>query len=268
VPNVVPKEDCEAVVETIFDFLEMDPNDPNDWYRQPLRPIGMLEMYQNQALWNARQSPKLHQVFAELLGTHKLWVTIDRANFKPPRHPDHPDYDFKGFIHWDTDTNRRPLVSEWVQGVLCLRDTTEEMGGFHCIPGFHKNLEEWIDQQPADRDPRVPDISRLPEGMKVTPIPAKQGSIVIWNSLLAHGNGHNTGDKPRFSQYIAMYRTPKEGEEVYETREFRVNCWQNRTPPGNSVFPGDPREVEQKRYRTAELTPLGKKLLGLERWEE
>lgn len=263
VREAVPAPLCEAVIEAIWNFLGMDRNDSEDWYRPPLKPGGMIEIYQHQALWNTRQHPRLHEVFSELRGTPELYVSIDRAGMKPPQHPAHPDYDHKGFIHWDIDTSKRPLVSDGIQGVLCLADTDADQGGFQCIPGFHKNLEAWIDAQPADRNPRAPDLSRLPEGMKPIPIPARQGDLVVWDARLAHGNGHNVSKKPRFSQYIAMAPATRLTDEI---REHRIACWRDRRPPGNDVFPGDPREIEQKTQQTAELTPLGRKLLGLDRW--
>lgn len=263
VPDVVPVELCNAVVETIFDFLAMDESNPEDWYRKPLLPGGMIEMYQHQALWNTRQYPRMYQLFKELWRDEALRVSIDRVGMKPPRHPDHPDYEHKGFIHWDADTSRRPLPF-FVQGVLALTDTEADMGGFQCIPGFHKNLEEWIDQQPPDRNPHHPDLDRLPPGMKPTPIPAKAGSMTIWNIATAHGNGHNISQKPRFSQYISMSPAKKWDED---TVAHRVWCWQEREPPGGTVFPGDPRRIEQNLYQTAELTPLGRKLLGVDDWE-
>jgi hypothetical protein len=259
IQGVVPAADCEAVVDIIFDFLEMNRDDPDDWYRLPLKPGGMIEMYQNQALWNNRQNPRLYQAMTELRRTEKLWVTIDRAGFKPPQHLAHPDYDHKGFTHWDVDTSKLP-VPFGIQGVLCLTDTDPDMGGFQCIPGFHRNLEEWIATQPANRNPFMPDMTDL----EVVPIPAKQGDFIVWNSRLAHGNGQNVSRKPRFSQYISMTAAQEQNEEM---RRHRVECWRNRLPPGNKVFPGDPREVEQKRYATAELTPLGRRLLGLDSWE-
>src|SRR5205807_709923 len=109
VPDVVPKENCEAVIDTLFEFLGMD-----------------------------------------------------RDN---------------------VDTSKLP-TSFGVQAVLSLTDTEPGMGGFTCVPGFHRGLEEWIKTQPADRNPRVPDLSALPPDKKVTPIPAKAGSITIWNNIL------------------------------------------------------------------------------------
>ncbi len=258
VPQVVSKEKCEAVIAALFEFLGMDRDNPEDWYRSPLKPGGMVELYQHQALWDTRQEPRVHSLFSDLLGTEKLWVTIDRAGFKPPRHAAHPEYDHKGFIHWDVDTSRLP-VRFGVQGVLYLTDTSADQGGFQCIPGFHRNLEEWIRTQPEDRDPRVPDTT----GLNVTPIPGKAGDMVIWSNLLAHGNGHNVSGSPRFSQYISMFPAPPDGQG---DRDQRVKCWRDHCPPGTPIFPGDPRALEQSLGRTAELTALGRRLLGVDPW--
>jgi ectoine hydroxylase-related dioxygenase (phytanoyl-CoA dioxygenase family) len=183
---------------------------------------------------------------------------------KPPPHPDHPEYDHKGFTHWDTDTSKLPQPFG-VQGVLFLTDTTEDMGGFQCVPGFHKNLEAWIAEQPADRNPFAPDLDRLPEGMKVTPIPGKAGDFLIWNKLLAHGNGHNVSDRPRLAQYISMGPAPASPltPEQEERRQDRIRRWQNRLGPTGKAFPGDPRRTEELHGRTAELTPLGESFSAL-----
>lgn len=262
VDNVIPTADCEAVIDALFAFLGMDRNAPSDWYREPLRRGGMVEIYQHQALWNTRQNPQMHRLFAELLGTERLCVTIDRVGFKPPYRSDHPEYDHHGFTHWDVDTSRLPLPFG-VQGVLCLTDTEANMGGFSCVPGLHRDLEEWIAKQPADRNPRVPDLTTLPAGKSVVPIPARAGAMIIWNNLLLHGNGRNVSDRPRFSQYISMFPAERLGEEA---RLHRVRCWENRMPPGDNIFPGDPREIEQKQFTTAVLTPLGRRLLGADSW--
>ena len=258
VPNAVPIALCNAVVETIFDFLGMDANNPNDWYRDPMPKGGMLEIYQTQSLWNVRQHPNLHQIFSEIYGTHKLNVTIDRVGFKTPRNPDHLEYEHKGFTHWDVDTSKLP-VPFGVQGVLCLTDTEADMGGFTCAPGFHRELEAWIAMQPADRNPRVPNLSTLPDSAKVVPIPAKAGSLILWTTLLLHGNGYNVSSKPRFSQYVSMFPEGRYGEEK---RQDRINSWKEQRPTVETYYSGDPREWEKHHAPIAELTELGRKLLG------
>jgi ectoine hydroxylase-related dioxygenase (phytanoyl-CoA dioxygenase family) len=271
VHDAVPPENLQAVIDALWEFLEMDPSDPNDWYRQPHRHGGMVEMYQHPALWNNRQHPRVHQAFAEVLRTEKLWVSMDRANMKPPAHPDHPEYDHPGFTHWDLDTSRLEEISFGVQGVLYLADTTEDMGGFQCIPGFHRKgvLEAWIADQPADRNPRAPDLTRLPEGYRVTPIPGRAGDLLIWDRRLAHGNGRNRSNRPRLAQYITMSPAPllPLSEQAEARRQERVAMWRDRLPPKGKAFPGDPRRKEELHGQSAELTPLGRKLLGLEHWE-
>jgi hypothetical protein len=259
--DAVPPENLRSVVDAIFAFLGMDPDNPEDWYRPPHRTNGMVEIYQHQALWNNRQHPRVHQAFAAIYGTEKLWVSEDRACMKPPMHPAHPDYDHKGFTHWDVDTSKLPLPFR-VQGVLALTDTAVDMGGFQCVPGFHRDLSAWIARQPAGRDPFKPDLAALPHGMRVTPIPMDAGDLLIWDTLLAHGNGHNVSAKPRLAQYITMFPV---GDA--DQARARIDRWRERKKPTNErAFPGDPRLIEEVHGTTAELTPLGRKLLGLDAW--
>jgi len=267
VPDAVPEKNRQALVTTLFAFLEMNPDDPGDWYRAPLTPGGMVELYQHQTLWDNRQAPRVHGAFADIFGTEKLWVSVDRANFKPPFNAAHPDYDHKGFTHWDMDTNNLAETGFreahfGVQGVLYLTDTTAEMGGFQCVPGFHNELEAWIAEQPADRNVRAPDLSRLPPNRAVTPIPGKAGDLLIWDKRLAHGNGRNLSDAPRLAQFITMFHAD---DSRTDYRQERVSWWRDRKSPPYPWVIGDPRNWEQDQPM-AELSPLGRKLLGLDDW--
>ena len=254
--NAVPQANLSAVVEDIWDYLGVDRNDPEAWYRAPISKAGMLEMYQTQSLWNNRQFPRVHQAFADIWGTEKLWVSFDRANMNPPARP---DWDYQGMVHWDIDTSKDP-VPFMVQGVLYLEDTSADQGGFQCVAGFHNRFAEWVKTQPADRNARHPAL----EGMEVKTIPGKAGDLLIWHSLLPHGNSRNRSNKPRLAQYITMFPAREENEEE---RQFRINAWKERRPPNGKAFPGDPRGWEQKNA-PAELTELGEKLLGLQHWDK
>lgn len=259
VPAAVPQANLDAVIAALWAFLGMDSGKPDDWYRPPLPTSGMVELYQHQALWDNRQYPRVYEAFAEILNTPRLWVSFDRVNMKPPRRADHPEYDHKGFIHWDVDTSKPPGALG-VQGVLCLTDTTPNMGGFQCVPELYRQMDTWLPTQPADRNPRAPDLT----GFAVTPVPARAGDLIIWDRLLAHGNGHNVSDKPRLAQYITMFPARADNEDF---RQKRLAQWRDRLPPDTDWAPGDPRGWEQTHGRTADLTPLGRKLLGLDAWE-
>lgn len=263
--NAVPQKNLDAVIDVLWDFQMMDRNDPSTWYRKPdrengmpeLNMAGMVELYNHQVLWDNRQYPRIYDAFVDIWGTEKLWVTIDRVNLNVPAKS---EWEFKGFIHWDIDTAIRPLPFE-VQGVLSLTDTTADQGGFQCVPGFPKRFEEWLTTQPADRDPWRPDLT----GLEVVPIETKAGDLLIWNSLLPHGTGRNRSNRPRLAQYISMFPAREDDEAL---RQERINSWRNRIPRQGFAFPGDPRNWEQEHGITAELTDLGKRLLGLETWDD
>lgn len=266
VPQVVPQENLDAVLDALWAFLKVEGierDDPTTWYPKTRRGA-LVHLHQHQTLWNNRQNPRLYRAFADLYGTDKLWVSMDRAGMKPPIDARFPEHDDRGFVHWDMDTTPPITDRLFVQGVLALTDTTEEMGGFCCIPGFHRNLEEWIAEQPADRNKFAPDLNRLPEGMKVTPIPMKAGDIVIWDRRLAHGNGRNVGKAPRLAQYVTMYPL----SEREEDREERVASWQERRAPIGWLkdVPAHYQGKEAAENSPAELTPLGRKLLGVDLW--
>lgn len=263
VHNAVPPENLTAAIDAIYDFLEMDADNPDSWYDAQRGNHAIVHLHQHRALWANRQHPRVYGAFADIYGTDELWVSMDRAGMKPPINPKFPGYDDRGFVHWDLDTSKPLSDKLFVQGVLALTDTDETMGGFRCIPGFHKNLAEWIAQQPEDRNPRSPDLSRLPEGMKVTPIPMQAGDLLIWNRLLAHGNGRNEGTQPRLAQYITMF--PARDDE--EMRHERVTCWQERRAPNTweREIP-DLYRGREAQYPVAELSPLGRKLLGVDSW--
>jgi hypothetical protein len=261
VKNVVPRENLQAVIDAMFTFLEIDPHNPDDWYRPPLPLGGMIEMYQHPALWANRQHPRVHEAFSDIFGTEKLWVSIDRANLKPPFRPDHPEYDHKGFMHWDADVTYAACAPLRVQGVLYLADTTADMGGFQCSPGHHKVVKEWAKDIEPGSDAK-PDM----QGVPVVPVPGEAGDLVIWSTLLYHGNGRNLSDRPRLAQYITMNPAP-EGEEWAKRREDRVMRWRERLAPDAKWVKGDERNWEREHGRTADLTPLGRKLLGLDAWD-
>ncbi|TVP50965.1 MAG: phytanoyl-CoA dioxygenase [Mongoliibacter sp.] len=264
IKNAVPKPQVKATADFLWEFENKDPGNPETWYINPYNEMemkelvgtGMVEVYNHQELWNNRQAPKVYEAFTDIWGTDKLWVTIDRANLNFPIRPGH---EYKAFIHWDYDPETKP---QNVQGVLALADQTDEnMGGFQCIPELYRTYDTWKLTQPADRNRFMPDISQFEND--IVKVKLEAGDLLIFNSLLPHGIRANRSDKVRIAQYLSMMPAEEENEEL---REWRINSWKNRVAPTGYAFPGDPRNWEQTKYGTAELSELGKKLLGLESW--
>ena len=265
IKNVVPAEQIERLVQVIWEFEEKDPHNPATWYAAPraemamkeLVGTGMVEIYHHQYLWDNRQTPRVYDAFSDIWGVDELWVTIDRANLNMPLRPHDT---FKGFIHWDYDPQTNP---QNVQGVLALNDQTDErVGGFQCIPELFRNYESWAMTQPTDRDYFKPDIRGYED--KIVKVKMEAGDLLIFHSMQPHGIRPNfSGQKVRLAQYISMI--PAE-EENTELRNWRINSWRERITPRGYAFPGDPRHWEQQHYPAAQLSGLGRKLLGLDAW--
>ncbi len=265
IKGAVPRELVENTATFLWEFEEKDPNDKGTWYTaaraeikmKELAHTGMVEVYNNQYLWNNRQTQRVYDAFTDIWGTDKLWVTIDRANLNLPMRPGH---EYKGFIHWDYDPETKP---QNVQGVLALADQMDpNMGGFQCIPWLFRNYDTWKLTQPEDRDHFKPDVTGLEDKlMKVT---MEAGDLLIFNSSQPHGiRPNHSDDKVRIAQYISMMPAQEDNDAL---REWRVNSWRNRVAPEGFAFPGDPRNWEQTKYERAVLSDLGEKLLGLKKW--
>ena len=195
--DAVPKENLEAVVESIWQFTGKNPNDPETWPGEPLDKYGIISMWHDQPLWDNRQWPRVYKAFSELFDTTNLWVCDDRVSMNPPVGPNWPA---KGWIHFDLAPVVRPLPLR-LQGVLNLTDTGSDMGGFHCEPGFHKRFDEWEKTHPMEK---IAGRNMDPTEWNSQPVPAKAGDLIIWISTLPHGIGINRSRQLRLAQYITM----------------------------------------------------------------
>lgn len=266
IKNAVPRKQALETAAFLWEFEEKESNDPSTWYTPPraemqmkeLIGTGMVEVYNHQMLWNNRQMQKVYDAFVDVWGAEELWVTIDRANLNFPLKDQNRA---KGFIHWDYDPSTKP---QNVQGVIALADQMDEnMGGFQCIPELFRTFDTWKLTQPEDRDPFKPDISGLED--HVVKVGLEAGDLLIFHSAQPHGIRPNLSEnKVRIAQYISMMPAEEDNEKL---RQWRINSWRNRVAPEGYAFPGDPRNWEQTKYDSAELSELGRKLLGLESWD-
>lgn len=265
IKGAVPRAQAQRTADFLWEFEEKDPNDQATWYAPPraemkmkeLTGTGMVEVYNHQRLWDNRQMQRVYDAFVDIWGTEKLWVTIDRANLN---FPIRPGYEYKGFIHWDYDPETKP---QNVQGVLALADQQDpNMGGFQCIPELFRTYDSWKLTQPEDRNHFQPDTTGFEDN--IVKVPLEAGDLLIFHSAQPHGIRPNRSeDKVRIAQYISMMPAEEDNEEL---RQWRIKSWKDRIAPEGYAFPGDPRNWEQKKYGRAELSELGKKLLGLEQW--
>lgn len=279
VPRAVPPALTAAVVADIEDHFGRSVTDPRPWYDDPeVPPLGFVtdegrfapQMFHYPSMWAVREYPAVHAAFAEILGTAALWVSIANVCVKLPTHPQYPDYGHNGFIHFDrlrwslptpdgpVDPSKNPDTDLFLSGMVALTDTEAEMGGFQCVPGIYRRLDEWVAEQPDDWDPRQPNLS----GYEITLVPLRAGDLCIWTTRLPHGNGNNTSAAIRLAQYVTMAPVPVDVADYGERRARRVRAWQTRSP---SPTPADYRSREQS-LPPPPLSGLGRKLLGADEW--
>ena len=193
--EAISKEDCEAAISAICDFININRYDPETWYNPgPERQGIMVQLFQHPALEKNRRAPKIRAAFEQLWERYDLWVNTDRAGFNPPQIDQRK---FSGpHLHWDVSLELP--IPFGTQGILYLADTAPNQGAFTLVPGFQNRIEDWLHSLAPGTDPRTENIHALGS----TPIAANAGDCIIWHQALPHGSSPNTAVIPRFVQYI------------------------------------------------------------------
>eukprot|EP01124_Arcella_intermedia_P032330 TRINITY_DN7517_c0_g1_i1.p1 TRINITY_DN7517_c0_g1~~TRINITY_DN7517_c0_g1_i1.p1 ORF type:complete len:397 (+),score=95.28 TRINITY_DN7517_c0_g1_i1:40-1230(+) len=221
-----------------------------------------------------RTDPKLHEVFCHLLGRKDLLCSIDNWGFfratkgleflEPSGElalRDREEWRYSLQLHWDVnpwflDIVLKKGVPEPFQGLVALVDCPEEVGGFLAVPGSHLYMYDWISERLAPNLAKTsirppPDDPMQRYAQKV---PLRKGEMVIWYARTLHSNFANYSDKMRIVQYIRCLPATKECIELDRYNPIRVRRHNSEDKFTDWSLPF--------------LTPLGRKMTGLEDWNE
>jgi hypothetical protein len=254
VPDVVPVALCQRVIEAILEYTGVDPEKRDTWYQDNYTGHGIIPMHHHQALWDIRQHPPVHKVFSELYDDEKLWVSMDRASYKPPAQEETSGWE-QAPVHWDCDPWRPVQFS--LQGLVYLTDTREDQGAFSCVPLIFKNLESWCEAHLKDTDRRHPLVS----DNELIAVGGKAGSLLVFNRLMPHTGRLNKSSSHRFVQYVTMQPVSDEQQRLQ-----RVADWRDKMPPEWAINQKIPEQEIPEPGESALLTELGKKLVGVATW--
>lgn len=159
------------------------------------------------------------------------------------------------WLHWDQNPWEEPDFVR-IQGLLAISDHRENSGGFHCVPGFASQWQQWAEANKAIKKtgPLVDVPKDDPMRHSIQRITMRPGSAVLWDSRTPHGNFPNSSPGWRMCQYLGFHPAPT-----------------NAHPPA----------IRNNRQRSMQLLaradgmppkvlsdPLQRRLLGLEPWEE
>jgi hypothetical protein len=254
IPDVVPKQLCERSAAALCNFIHVDPNDPNTWANYVTQGHGIIPLHHDQALWDVRQLPQLHELFSAIYRTPKLWVTFDRGSFKVPS-----SYHESGFrmdaVHWDGDPRTTEDLA--VQGLVYLTDTPDEQGAFAMVPELYRTLDQWLAVERSDAEARRPDVSAYP----LVPVGGPQGSVVIWHRKMPHTSLANNSTKPRLVQYVTMAPAGSEESRLRNARD----CIEKH-PPAWALRQKVAGQLDPEPGPPPQLTNLGMRLAGVEGW--
>lgn len=206
--EAVPQEDCQAAIDVICRFIDINLDDPSTWYRpHPARQGIMVQLFQHPVLEKNRRSLKIQGAYEQLWNRKDLWVNADRTGFNPPQTE---AWRFPGpHLHWDVSLQLP--IPFGLQGILYLADTEANQGAFTLVPGFHNRVGSWLHSLPAGTNPRTQDLHALGS----MPVVANAGDFILWHQALPHGSSPNTSARPRFVQYINYEPLDAETRETW-----------------------------------------------------
>lgn len=206
-PGAASPAQCAAARRAIWDWLGASDADPASWYRDhPGRRGMMLDFSDHPALAANRALPVVRRACEQLYGSSAIYPTIDKVSFNPP---ETAGWRFQGSgLHWDASL-RLPVPFR-LQGLLYLGDCGAQEGAFHCVPGFHKRLPDWLATVPDGVQPR----DWAPRDLHPVPVPGRAGDFILWHQALPHCATPNHGALPRMVQYLTYL--PESGDEQTE----------------------------------------------------
>jgi len=99
-----------------------------------------------------------------------------------------------------------------LQGLLYLTDCKSHEGAFHCVPGFHRQIDSWLTNLSSEINPRDEAFRTL----KSVPVIGQAGDFIIWHQALPHCDTPIFGKTPRMVQYLTYLPIQKEIQKIWK----------------------------------------------------
>ena len=242
VRRAVSRSQASRTAAEAWQVSGRDAHDPSTWYSSTssssgqdlpsLDGLGALESGRAAMVepWYNRTAPRVHEAFSQLWGSERLWCSHDVVGIRPPvradnaiqRSPQSWEESAVTALHWDREDlynyKKAPDVRSvrdgvgplrfGVQGLLYLTDTLPENGALCLVPGFHRQMDTWLESMPHDSTPmeQLLQLAQQRSGCRMRRVGGEAGDLVIWSDTLPHGSTINTGNAPRIVQYLPRSR--------------------------------------------------------------
>jgi ectoine hydroxylase-related dioxygenase (phytanoyl-CoA dioxygenase family) len=249
VKGVVSRDEAAYYRDLILDLVPRDLHIPEHWHVSGGRIKPMYtpgnHTYDGPEFLPLFANEKLYAVAAQLLQTPRL-RSMDGSIGITMRNDGQQDSPLSQTLHIDasvpTDVDNFAFTLEEVQigGCYYFTDVLPDGGGIHVVPGGHRKVEEEARANPQGRHLHN-DWKRITH-MKSIEVTGEAGDFALLHHLMPHGASHNRRPTPRVAEFMRF------------VREDQTHGAGRRPAPAYSD------------HQLAAMTPLAKKLLGVEPW--
>ena len=295
IPNVIDEKECESMYNHIWDFFthitrewdtplsKLDTTTWREFYK--LYPLhSMLIQYwgvgQCQASWNARQHPKILEIFSYFWGCNPedLLVSFDGLSLHLP-----PEITKKGWNRGNTwyhiDQSFTKDTFQCIQSFITTRDINEYDATLSVMEGsnkYHKEFcEEYNIQDKSDwcKISKTQEKFYLERGCAIKNITCPKGSLVFWDSRTIHCGieADKRRDSPNVRAIIYLCYMPRvlcDSKNLKKKQKaFAELRTTNHYPCKIKLFPKAPRTYGNPlpsitTISEPMLSDIGKKLAG------
>jgi hypothetical protein len=254
VPGVLTRDEARHFCRLIMGLVPRDLDIPDHWHCadgriKPFYTPGN-ETFDGPDFIPLWQNPTLYDVMAQLIGYRHLQmndgsVAITLRNTVPKDSPLSQDVHIDPAVPEHVDDFLFTPEELEIGGCYYFTDVGPEGGGIHVVPGGHRIVEEEARGVPRGRQlyGRWQSVPHL-DTVEVT---ANAGDFVLMHHLMPHAASHNRNRTTRVAQFFRYGRDDH--------------------PYPDLDRPGDP--PAGKSFNDSQLkamTPLGRRLLGVDSW--
>jgi hypothetical protein len=260
VPNAVPRQNRENLIEALFQFLDVDRSNPDSWYQPPVCPSGMVEIFQHQALWDNRQHPRVHGAFADIFNDHDCGSasTAPRCARRNRRPTALQRQAVHALGHGFEESHARFLSRS---GRFVSERFAAGLGGFTCVPASTKSSTNGS-LRILKTSNRVAPIFR--SFRPATSCSRFQPKLAISSSGICACLMATVTTFPISAIGAIHYDVPRGHKRKGARRSHSTLA------RATARFVGARRRARMgtTKRSNAELSPLGRKLLGLDLWDD
>jgi ectoine hydroxylase-related dioxygenase (phytanoyl-CoA dioxygenase family) len=208
IPDVISKDSLKEINDLFWDYIEelspkLSRDDSSNWMDQhkwPINTHGLIQHY-NVGFQKFTIETRNHvkKVFEMIYGTDRLITSFDGVSFtkrrKVYKYKDLKDYQNN---KWEKDQLH---IDQTIPGLRCIQsgaciiDQNEDSHVFVCIPGSHKYHEQLLSKMDTKTKAsnwyilsQEDKVFMRENGLNITRVPMKAGSVVIWDSRTVHAS--------------------------------------------------------------------------------